>query len=107
MDQWKRFRSKDELIAALDKELAKIPGVAYQFTQPMAMRIDETISGVKADLAIKVFGDDFRTLDTLGQQVLRFGWVGPHRLIMNRRSGLRDALSKVNRSAASGPQPNS
>ena len=37
----------------------------------MAMRIDETISGVKADLAIKIFGDDFRTLDALGQQVLR------------------------------------
>ena len=37
----------------------------------MAMRIDETISGVKADLAIKVFGDDFRALDTIGQQVLR------------------------------------
>ena len=35
------------------------------------MRIDETISGVKADLAIKIFGDDFRTLDALGQQVLR------------------------------------
>lgn len=71
MDQWTRFHTKDALIAAVDAELAQIPGVAYQFTQPMAMRIDETISGVKADLAIKVFGDDFRTLDTLGQQVLR------------------------------------
>ena len=68
---WKRFHTKEELIAALDKELAQIPGIAYNFTQPMAMRIDETISGVKADLAIKVFGDDFRTLDALGQQVLR------------------------------------
>src|SRR6202011_339413 len=47
------------------------PGIAYDFTQPMAMRIDETVSGVKADLAIKVFGDNFRTLDALGQQVLR------------------------------------
>ncbi len=37
----------------------------------MAMRIDETISGVKADLAVKVFGDDFRTLDAIGQQVVR------------------------------------
>src|SRR5205823_13785616 len=37
----------------------------------MAMRIDETVSGVKADLAIKIFGDDFRTLDSLGQQALR------------------------------------
>ena len=37
----------------------------------MEMRMDETVSGVKADLAIKVFGDDFDALDTLGQQVLR------------------------------------
>src|SRR6266446_7177851 len=68
---WKRFHTKAELIAALDKELSQIPGIAYNFTQPMAMRIDETISGVKADLAVKVFGDDFPTLDTLGQQALR------------------------------------
>src|SRR5438132_982037 len=68
---WKRFHTKAELIAALDKELSQIPGIAYNFTQPMAMRIDETISGVKADLAVKVFGDDFSTLDTLGHQVLR------------------------------------
>lgn len=71
MNTWTRFRTKEALIAALDKELANFPGIAYNFTQPMAMRIDETISGVKADLAIKIFGDDFRTLDTLGQQVLR------------------------------------
>jgi heavy metal efflux system protein len=68
---WKRFHTKEDLIAALDKELSQIPGIAYNFTQPMAMRIDETISGVKADLAVKVFGDDFSTLDGLGQQVLR------------------------------------
>ena len=45
--------------------------MAFSFTQPMAMRMDETVSGVKADLAVKIFGDDFRTLDALGQQVLR------------------------------------
>jgi heavy metal efflux system protein len=71
MNTWTRFHTKEDLIAALDKELSSIPGIAFNFTQPMAMRIDETISGVKADLAIKVFGDDFRTLDALGQQVLR------------------------------------
>ena len=71
MNTWKRFQTKEDLIVALDKELATIPGIAYDFTQPMAMRIDETVSGVKADLAIKIFGDDFRTLDALGQQVLR------------------------------------
>jgi cobalt-zinc-cadmium resistance protein CzcA len=70
MSEWKRFHSKEELIDALDKELAKIPGLNYDFTQPMAMRVDETVSGVKADLAIKIFGDDFATLDSLSQQVL-------------------------------------
>jgi len=71
VESWTRFQTKEALIEAVAKELETIPGIAYSFTQPMAMRIDETISGVKADLAIKVFGDDFRALDTIGQQVLR------------------------------------
>jgi cobalt-zinc-cadmium resistance protein CzcA len=68
--EWHRFHSKEELIEALDHALAQIPGLAYDFTQPMAMRMDETVSGVKADLAIKVFGDDFRILESLGQQIV-------------------------------------
>jgi cobalt-zinc-cadmium resistance protein CzcA len=71
MDTWKRFHSKEALIAAVSKELETIPGIAYNFTQPMAMRIDETISGVKSDLAIKVFGDDFQKLGAIGERVLR------------------------------------
>ena len=69
--QWTRFQTKEELIAAVDKTLGAIPGIAYNFSQPMEMRMDETVSGVKADLAIKIFGDDFRTLDTLSEQVFR------------------------------------
>lgn len=68
---WKRFKSKEELIDAMDKALSRIPGVSYDFTQPMAMRLDETVSGVKADLAIKIFGDDFQQLSTLARDVLR------------------------------------
>lgn len=71
MSEWHRFHTKEELIEALDKELAAIPGLAYDFSQPMQMRVDETVSGVKADLAIKIFGDDFDQLDGLSQQVLR------------------------------------
>ncbi|MBZ5575591.1 MAG: CusA/CzcA family heavy metal efflux RND transporter [Acidobacteriia bacterium] len=71
METWTRFHSKEELIQAVARALDQIPGVAYSFTQPMAMRIDETVSGVKSDLAIKVFGDDFRTLGAIGHQVLR------------------------------------
>jgi heavy metal efflux system protein len=70
-DSWKRFRTKDELIAQVDAALARIPGINYNFTQPMEMRLDETVSGVKADLALKIFGDDFRTLDALSKQALR------------------------------------
>jgi cobalt-zinc-cadmium resistance protein CzcA len=69
--EWTRFHSKAELIDALDKELSKIPGLNYDFTQPMAMRVDETVSGVKADLAVKIFGDDFATLNNLAQHVVR------------------------------------
>ena len=71
MREWTRFHSKGELIDALDQELSKIPGLNYDFTQPMAMRVDETVSGVKADLAIKIFGDDFATLNNLAEQVVR------------------------------------
>jgi cobalt-zinc-cadmium resistance protein CzcA len=68
--QWKRFHSKEELIDAVDRKLAQVPGISYNFTQPMAMRLDETVSGVKADLAIKIFGEDFSRLDAIAQQVL-------------------------------------
>jgi len=101
MNTWKRFHTKEDLIAALDKELGRIPGIAYNFTQPMAMRIDETISGVKADLAIKVFGDDFRTLDALGQQVLRVVSTvrGAADAQMEMTSGVAELSVSVDRAA--------
>jgi cobalt-zinc-cadmium resistance protein CzcA len=70
-DQWRRFAAKEELIDALDAALAEVPGVASSFTQPMAMRLDETISGVKADLALKIFGEDPAELERLGERALR------------------------------------
>jgi cobalt-zinc-cadmium resistance protein CzcA len=70
-EEWKRFRSKEELIDALDKALQVVPGVSYNFTQPMAMRLDETISGIKADVAVKIFGEDPRQLEQLAERALR------------------------------------
>jgi cobalt-zinc-cadmium resistance protein CzcA len=101
MNTWKRFHTKEALIAAVAKDLEAIPGVAYSFTQPMAMRIDETISGVKADLAIKIFGDDFRTLDTLGQQVLRVvaGVRGAADAQMEITSGVAELAVDIDRNA--------
>ena len=101
MNTWKRFHTKEDLIVALDKEMATIPGISYNFTQPMAMRIEETISGVKADLAIKIFGDDFRTLDALGQQVLRsISTVrGAANAQMEVTSGVAELSVRVDRAA--------
>lgn len=70
-DQWPKKRTKNELIEAMDAELGKLPGVAYNFTQPMAMRLDETISGVKADVAVKLFGEDLTLLEEKAAEIAR------------------------------------
>src|SRR5437016_3020160 len=98
---WKRFHTKDELITAVDIELSRIPGINYNFTQPMEMRLDETVSGVKTDLAVKIFGDDFRTLDALAKQALRVissvrGAANPQ---VEITSGVAELSVRVDRSA--------
>ena len=60
--EWDSDRSKAELIEAMEHRLSKIPGLAVGFTQPIAMRVDELISGVRAQLAITLFGDDLDQL---------------------------------------------
>jgi cobalt-zinc-cadmium resistance protein CzcA len=101
METWTRFHSKEELIREVAKSLDGVPGVAYSFTQPMAMRIDETISGVKADLAIKVFGDDFGKLDEIGQQALRVvaSVRGAAEAQMEITSGVAELSVQVDRDA--------
>jgi cobalt-zinc-cadmium resistance protein CzcA len=57
--RWRSDLTKDELIEEMERALdERVPGMAFRFTQPMAMRLDELISGVRADLAVKVFGED-------------------------------------------------
>lgn len=74
--EWRAGFGKDDLIEEMQERLEeRVPGMAIRFTQPMAMRLDELISGVRADLAIKVFGDDpaqnLRVAQLIGQQVAR------------------------------------
>ena len=61
---------KSDLIAAMEDTLFSLPGNNYEFTQPIQMRFNELISGVRADLGIKVFGDDLDTLSRLARQIL-------------------------------------
>ncbi len=68
--QWTTAHTKEELTQAMAAELSKIPGVIYNFTQPMAMRLDETVSGIRADVGIKIFGPDERVLERVADEVL-------------------------------------
>ncbi|MBI1387084.1 MAG: CusA/CzcA family heavy metal efflux RND transporter [bacterium] len=61
--------SQEELSVAIRNELGSIPGVATNFTQPIAMTVDELLEGVRAELAIKLFGDDLGTLKQKADQI--------------------------------------
>lgn len=61
-------RSKAELIETFEEYLEEIPGNQYEFTQPIQMRFNELISGVRSDVAVKIFGDDMNELLRLGNQ---------------------------------------
>jgi cobalt-zinc-cadmium resistance protein CzcA len=71
-EEWRPvFRQdKDELIAAMNREVSKLPGVIWNFSQPIEDNVDETISGVKGGLAAKIFGDDLKTLEEKGEQIM-------------------------------------
>jgi cobalt-zinc-cadmium resistance protein CzcA len=71
VEQWTTARTKEQLIEKMAAKLEEIPGVAYNFTQPMAMRLDETVSGIKADVALKIYGEDPRVLEQLAEKALR------------------------------------
>ncbi|WP_334108408.1 efflux RND transporter permease subunit [Methylobacillus sp.] len=69
-DQWTgSYRSKAELVNAMEQAVQKVPGNNYEFTQPIQMRFNELLSGVRADVAIKVFGDDMDVLVANGKQI--------------------------------------
>ncbi|MDO9003046.1 MAG: CusA/CzcA family heavy metal efflux RND transporter, partial [Aquabacterium sp.] len=71
-DQWPDpKRPKQDLIEALQAAVMKVPGNNYEFTQPIQMRFNELISGVRSDVAVKVFGDDMDTLNETAEQIAK------------------------------------
>jgi cobalt-zinc-cadmium resistance protein CzcA len=62
-------RSKEDLVEAMQAALAKVPGNNYEFTQPIQMRFNELISGVRSDVAVKVFGDDMAVLNSTAESI--------------------------------------
>ncbi|HEY1948784.1 MAG TPA: CusA/CzcA family heavy metal efflux RND transporter [Bryobacteraceae bacterium] len=70
-EEWRPgfHQNKDELIVAMDKELEKIPGALWNFSQPIADNMEEAVSGVKGQLATKVYGDDLKTLEAKADEI--------------------------------------
>jgi heavy metal efflux system protein len=64
-------RSRDELLQAVKTEVERLPGSRYEFSQPIQLRFNELISGVRSDVAVKVFGDDMDTLDDAAERIRR------------------------------------
>ncbi len=63
-------QDKERLIAAMNRELEKIPGAIWNFSQPISDNLEEAVSGVKGALAVKIYGDDLRTLEAKGDEIV-------------------------------------
>ena len=90
-DQWPDPRKpRTQLVQEMQEVVEKVPGSNYEFTQPIQMRFNELLSGVRADIAIKVFGDDMDKLLEIGQQIegVLSGLNGATDVSVERVSGL-------------------
>ncbi len=68
--KWRsEFKAKDDLIAAMDRELNKFPGVNWNFSQPISDNVEEAVSGVKGELAVKLFGTDLKVLEAKANEI--------------------------------------
>lgn len=70
VDQWPEpRRTRQELVEAVQAEVGKLPGNNYEFSQPIQLRFNELVSGVRADVAVKVFGDDMDVLNSTAREI--------------------------------------
>jgi cobalt-zinc-cadmium resistance protein CzcA len=70
-EEWRPVfdRDKEKLIASIDSELSKFPGVIWNYSQPISDNMEEAVSGVKGELAVKLYGDDLRTLEHVAEKI--------------------------------------
>lgn len=82
-DQWRPIfhDDKDNLIASMNYQLSKIPGVSWGFSQPIEDNMEEAVSGVKGELSVKIYGDDLKTLEAKGDEVVS---------VMSKIPGVKD-----------------
>jgi heavy metal efflux system protein len=103
-DKWRSsfHQNKDELIAAMNRELVKMPGVIWNFSQPISDNVEEAVSGVKGELAVKLYGDDLKLLEAKANQIVDImgGVKGVEDLGVFRAIGQPNLNYLVDRAAA-------
>ncbi len=99
--EWTTAKSKPELVAAMQRELGKIPGVRLSFSQPIALRVNELISGVKSDLAVKIYGEDIALLKGFADQAAAVlgTLAGAHDARVEQVSGMEQIEISLDRPA--------
>ncbi len=109
-EQWRAVfhQDKDELIAAMGRELDKIPGVVWGFSQPIEDNMEEAVSGVKGALATKIYGDDLKVLEAKSDEIVNMmrGIKGIEDLGVFRLLGQPNLNVTVDRGAAARYQIN-
>ncbi len=95
-------RSKADLVAAMQAAVTKIPGNNYEFTQPIQMRFNELISGVRSDVAVKVFGDDMDVLNPTAAEIAEVleGIPGAADVKVEQTTGLPMLTMNIDRAKA-------
>lgn len=68
--EWTTARTKDEMIKVMTEKMNRIPGIGGGFSQPIEMRFNELIAGVRSDVGVKIFGEDLEALRAIGEQIL-------------------------------------
>lgn len=98
---WASGRTKEELIAEMDERLEEIPGVGWQFLQPIEMRTNELIAGVRGDVAVKVYGEDYAVLNPAAEEIARILQVteGGDDVTMEQTKGLPQLVIEPDRAA--------
>ncbi|MBD0823573.1 CusA/CzcA family heavy metal efflux RND transporter [Aestuariibaculum marinum] len=99
-DQWVSAESKDELADKFKEALSIIPGMEVEFTQPIEMRFNELITGVRADVAIKIFGEDLSVLASKANEIksLIHDVEGASDIVIEKVEGLPQMTVNFNRS---------
>jgi heavy metal efflux system protein len=99
-DEWKTAKSKEDLADNFKEALSVIPGIEYEFTQPIEMRFNELITGVRSDIAIKIFGEDLDYISKKANEIknLIADVPGAVDIILEKTTGLPQIKVNYNRS---------